>query len=151
MGHFKCTIYLIGGDVVEALALVFLRERLPIELGCLKEREGAHDVGACEGKRIFDGAIDMALGCKMYYAIDMLILHELIESIEVADIHLHKLVIRLILNILEVCQITSVSQLIQVDDIILRILVHEKTNNVRSDKSSSTSNYYITHKLKIDS
>ena len=35
--HLKRAIYLIGRDVVEALALILLGERLPIELCCLEK------------------------------------------------------------------------------------------------------------------
>jgi hypothetical protein len=46
---------------------------------------------------------------------------------EKVDIALNESIVRLVLNVLEVSQITSVCQLVEVDDVILRIFVHEKS------------------------
>lgn len=68
----------------------------------------------------------MTLGCKMYDAIDLLVLHKLIECVEVADIHLNKLIVWLILNVLEIRQVTCVGQLVEIDNVVLGILIHER-------------------------
>ena len=130
--------------MIETLALVFLRQTFPIELRCLKQSQRTHDISACEGERILYASVNMTLGSKMDDAIDVLILHQLIESIEVADVHLYKLIVRLILNVLKVSQVAGISQLIKADDIIFRVFVHEEANNVRADKTSTTGNHYIS-------
>ena len=98
--------------MVEALSLILLWQRLPVKLGSLQERQGTHYIGAGKSERILDAAVHMALGCKMYDTIDMLVLHQLVEGIEVADVHLHELVVWLILNVLEVSEVTSISELV---------------------------------------
>ena len=62
--------------------------------------------------------------------INLLILHQLVECIEVADVHLHELVVGVILNVSEVSEITCISKSIEVDDLILRIFVYEKSYDV---------------------
>ena len=83
-------------------------------------------------------------------AIDLLVLHQLIEGLKVTDIHLHELVVRLVLDILEVRKITRLGKLIKVDDIVFWIFVHEESYYVRSDETGSTGNYYISfHKVLV--
>ena len=82
----------------------------------------------------------MALGSEMYDTVNLLVLHQLIERIEVADIHLHEPVIWLILDVLEVGEIASISKLIKVDDVVFRIFVYKQANNMRANEASTTSN-----------
>src|SRR5574344_2638128 len=70
--------------------------------------------------------------------VNLLILHELVESIKIADVHLHKLVVGLILYILKVCQVSSISKLVKIDDFIRWILVDKQANHMATDKSSTT-------------
>ena len=67
----------------------------------------------------------MRLGCKVDDAVDLLVLHQLIEGIEVADVHLDELVVRLVLHILEVGKVTSVGKLVNVDNLVIRIFIYE--------------------------
>ena len=130
VSHLQGAIHLVGRDMVESLALVTLRKALPIGLGCLEQRQGSHHIGLCEGERVLDASIHVAFGGKMDDAIHVLVLHQLIEGIEVADVHLHEFIVWLVLDVLQVGEVASVGQLIEVDDVVLRILVHEEANNV---------------------
>ena len=82
--------------------------------------------GLSEVEWILDTSIYMALSSEMDDTINMLILHQLQETIEVANIHLNELVVWLIFNIFEVCQITCVCQLIKTDDIVFWVLIYKK-------------------------
>ena len=86
----------------------------------------------------------MALCCQMDDAIDVLVLHELIESIEVADVHLHELIICLIFYVLEISQVARIGQLIEVDDVVFWIFIDEQSSNVTSDEASTTCYNYIS-------
>ena len=86
----------------------------------------------------------MALGSEMDDTVNLLVLHQLIESVEVADVHLDKLIIGFVLDVLEVGKITCIRQLVEVDDAIVGILVHEETNDMRADKACTASNNYIS-------
>ena len=82
----------------------------------------------------------MALGCEVDDTIDLLVLHELVERVEVADVHLHKLVIGFVLDVLEVGQVAGIRQFVEVNDVILGVLVHEQAHHVASNKACATSN-----------
>ena len=87
----------------------------------------------------------MRFGCKMYYAIDLLVLHQSIESIEVADIHLHKFVVGLVLDVLEVGEVARVGEFVEIDDVILWVFVHEEAHHMASDEAGTACNYDILH------
>jgi hypothetical protein len=63
-------------------------------------------------------------------AVYLIVVHQLEHQLEVADVALHKGVVGLVLDVLEVGQIACISQLVEVDDVILGIFVHEQTDNV---------------------
>ena len=86
----------------------------------------------------------MAFGCQMDDTIDLLILHQLVESVEVANIHLHELVVWLILNVPEISQVACIGKLIEVDNVVLRVLVYKKADYMRADEAGTTSDYYVS-------
>lgn len=59
----------------------------------------------------------MALGCKVNDAVNIFVLHQLIECVKVANVHLHELVVWLILDVFEVGKVTCISQLVKVYDL----------------------------------
>ena len=122
MSHLQGTVNLISRDVVEALALVSLRKTLPVNLCRLEQRQGSHHVGLSESEWILDTSIYMALGSEMDDAIHLVVLHQFQHQVEIADVALNECIIRLVLDVLEVSQVASVSQLVEVDDVILGYL-----------------------------
>ena len=142
--HLQSTIYLVGRDMVEALAFITLWKTLPIELRRLQERDRAHYIGLCEGEGVLNRAVHMAFGSKVDNAVNLLVLHQLIESLEVADIHPHELVVGLILDIFEVCEVARIGEFVEVDDAVLGILVYEQPHNVRANKTRTASDNNIT-------
>ena len=72
-------------------------------------------------------------------AVYLLILHEFVESVEVANVHLHELIVGLILDVLQVCEVSGIGQLVEIDDVILGIFVDEKPYNMTADESGSAS------------
>ena len=89
----------------------------------------------------------MALGCKVDNTIDLLILHQLIERLEVADIHLDELVVRLILNILQIGKVTGIGKLVKVDNVVLRIFIDKQTHNVAANKACTACDNDIFHSV----
>lgn len=77
----------------------------------------------------------MALSCKVDDAVDLLVLHELVERIKVTDIHPNELVVGLVLDIFEVGEVASICELVEVDDVIFGIFVHEKAYHMASDEA----------------
>jgi len=127
VSHLQCTVNLIGRDVVETLALISLRKTLPVNLCRLEQRQGTHHVGMSKSERILDTSIYMTLGSEMDDAIHLIVLHQLQHQVEITDITLYESIVRLVLDVLEVSQVACVSQLVEVDDVILRIFVHKKS------------------------
>ena len=135
--HLQSPIHLVGGDVIEAFAFVLLWQAFPIELGSLQEGECAHDVCTSEGEGILDAAIDVALSGEVDDAVHLLVLHQLQECVEVADVHLHELIVRLILDVLEVGEVAGIGQLVEVDDLVLRVFVDEEAYYMAADKTGA--------------
>ena len=86
----------------------------------------------------------MAIGSEVDDTVNLLVLHQVIESVEVADVHLDKLIIRFVLNVLEVGKVAGIRQLVEVDDFILWVFVHEEANHMRANKSGTAGNNYIS-------
>ena len=131
---FRCPIG-VGHDVVELF---------PIKLGGLKECKGSHYVGLGECEWVFDASVNVAFCCKVDDTVDLLVLYKLIEGFKIADVHLYELVVWLVLDVLQVCKITGIGQLIQVNDVILGILVYKQSNYMRANESSSSGDYYVS-------
>ena len=68
----------------------------------------------------------MALGSEMDDAIHLVVLHQFQHQVEITDITLNKSIVRLVLDVLEVSQVTSVCQLIKVDDVITQDICSRK-------------------------
>ena len=147
--HLEGAIDFVRRNMVEALAFVLFREAFPVELRGLQQAQSPHHVRLRECKRILDGAIDMAFCRQVDDSVDMFVLHELVERVEVADVHLHELVVRLVLYVLEVREVARVGKLIEVDNLVFRVLVHEQANHVAPNKAGTASNNDILHTLVI--
>ena len=93
-------IHLIGRDMIEAFTLILLRQAFPIQLSGLEQSQSTHHIGPGECKRILDTSVYMALGRQMDDTIDLLIPHQLIERLKVANVHPHKLIVWFVLHIL---------------------------------------------------
>ena len=88
----------------------------------------------------------MTLGGKMDDTVDMLILHEFVERIEVADIHFHELVVRLAFDVLQVREVARIRKFVEVDNLVFGILVHEKANHVATNEACAAGNDDILHR-----
>lgn len=72
----------------------------------------------------------MALGSEMDYAVNLFVLNELAEVGEVADIHLHELIVRLVLHVLQVGEVACVRQLVEVDNLVVGVFVDKQSDHV---------------------
>ena len=68
----------------------------------------------------------MALGGEVDYSVDVVLRHQRLDCFVVANVGLHEHVVFLVLNVLEVGQVACIRQLVEVDDAVLRIFVHEQ-------------------------
>lgn len=85
----------------------------------------------------------MALCSQMNNVVNVDALQNIEHQLKVADIGFNEEVIDLILNILEVCQITSICRFVHVVDVVLRVFIHKQPHHVISNKSGSVGNNYV--------
>ena len=126
---------LVGGDVVEALALIAPGLAFPIFLGRLQQCQRADDVGVGERERVFYASVHVALGRQVDDAVYAVLRHQRLDGPVVADVGLHEHVVLLVLHVLQVGQVAGVGQLVQVDDTILGVFVHEQAHHVGTDEA----------------
>ena len=148
--HLEGAIDFIGGDVVEALAFVLFGEAFPIEFRGLEQAQSSHDVRLGKRERILDGAVHVTFCRQVDDTVNLFVLHELVERIEVANVHLHELVVRLAFDILEVREVARIGKHIEVDNLVFGILVHEQAHHVAPDKACTAGNDDILHNYSFD-
>ena len=81
----------------------------------------------------------MGFSSKIHHHIRMLLFKEAIHRLPVADIHLHEAEVRLIHHRCQSRQISRISQLVQTDDAIVRILLHHVKDKIGSNESGAAS------------
>ena len=137
-GQLKSAVDLICGDVVEPLPIPAFR--LP-ELTCgLKKRQRAKHIGPGERERIHDRPVHMALGGKMDDTIDGIFTDHLAHRLQVADVSLDEDIVRFILYILEIGEVTRIGKFVEVDDPVVRVLVDEKPHDMTADEAGTAGN-----------
>ena len=153
MVHLQCAVDFVGRNVVETLAFILFGEAFPVEFCSLEQGESAHHVRLSEGERVLDGAVHVAFGGQVNDAVDFFVLHKLIKGVKIADIHLYELVVRLVFDVLEVCKVTRISELIEVDNLVFRILIHKQTDHVATNEACAASNndgsFHIFLRLRL--
>ena len=128
---------LVGGDVQEAEGLRALgRQAHPVGARGLEQAVGAQHVGADEGVRAVDRAIDMALGGEMHHRIGGMLGEHRIHGVAVADVGADEGVARAVGDGLERAQVGGVGELVDVDDVRVR-LAHEIAADRRADEAGS--------------
>ncbi len=86
-------IDLVGGDVEEAEGVALGSAQALIELpGGVEQGLGADDVGAHEGARVGDRAVDVALGGEVHHRLGAHLLEGGADGVAVADVGLDQAV-----------------------------------------------------------
>ena len=88
----------------------------------------------------------------MDHTVHLLFLHEGQDTFKVADIHLDEPVIGPVLDVLEVGKVARISKLIQVDDPVIRVFIHEQPYDVAADETGAAGDEdgSIAHRGKDD-
>ena len=82
----------------------------------------------------------MAFGSKVDDPVDVILTEQRPQHIQVADVPLLEHVVRGILDVPQVGKIPGIGQLVEVDDPVIGVFVHEKSYYVRADKARSARN-----------
>ena len=86
----------------------------------------------------------MAFCSKVDYSVHLFFLHQGIDSIEIADIHLDKAEIGLTLDILKISEVPGISEAVKAKDAVIGILVHEQAYNMAAYESGAACNDYAS-------
>ena len=89
----------------------------------------------------------MALGRKMNDTIDMFLLKECYYRIKISDVGLYEMVVGPVFNVLQIGEITCISKLIKVVNLVIGIGVHEQSYDMRTYESGTAGNENIAFHL----
>ena len=124
--------------------------KLPGCLGTVQHHCSTQDIGLYEDLRVADTSVYMAFGCEMYHAVNIVLRENFADGFLVADIRLHESVIVAFLHILEVLQITRISQGIHVNDADLIVIFFEHVMNVvGTDKAGTACHQISSHFFSV--
>ena len=140
MSQLQSPINLIRRDVVKPFSFILFREGFPVQFGSLQQGQGTHHIGLGERKRILDGTVHMTFRRQMDNAIHLFFLHQPVETLKIADVHFHELVVRFVFYIPQIGQIAGVCQFVQTDNVVFRIFVDKQAYYMAPDKSGTTRN-----------
>src|ERR1700692_4139298 len=115
-----------------------LRYTSPICPHFFQQRECAIHVRANEIIWSSDGAIHMALSCKMHDGPRPATLQQIAYQTAVCDVSMCKVVARIVCDSFQVAHVPRVRQFVQIHD-GSRIPLHPLQDEIRSDKARSTS------------
>ena len=99
----------------------------------------------------------MAFGREVDHGNEIMLLEQLMNESGINDIAFYKFVIRHVLYVPKVLEIACISKLIEIDDLIPGIVIHEAPYYVRTDKACSScyqncfqvqNDYYVNFKNK---
>ena len=133
--------------MIETFAFITFRQPFPVYLGSLQQRKRSHHICPCKGKRILDTAVYMTFRSQVDNSINMILLHQFQHLFIITDVCLDESIVFLVLNILQVGQVARIGQLVQIDDMILRIFVHEKSYHMAADKSGTTGDQDVAFEI----
>jgi len=124
--------HLVGGHVYEAFDAVLL---------CgLDEHVRPHHIILREGKRVAERVVDVCLSCCVDDRIDALGLKHVSNEIGRQDVALDELEVRAVFNCVQVREAAAIVQLVEADNLVLRILLNKPNDDVRRDKAGAASN-----------
>ena len=144
MGELERTIHLIGGDMIETLALVVV---FPDILGGVQQVHRSHHVGEDELHGVGDGAVHMRLGGEVDNPIVALLLKQVGDEFRIHDVALHETVVRLLVNVGQVLEIACVGELVQIVYFNIGVLVDKKSDHMGTDEAGTAGNENFFHNL----
>ena len=87
----------------------------------------------------------MRLGGQMDETVELMLLEQLHNEVLVGDVALDEMVVGLAVNVGQILQVAGISQVVEVEDFVLGVLVHEEPHDVGSDKAGAAGDEYFFH------
>ena len=133
----ESSVDLIGRDMIEKLPFIAFRLLFPVFAGGFEQRKRAHHVRAGEGEGVFYRAVHVTFGRQMDNTVNLVFSDYPPHRFDVGDISLYECIIRLILYILEICEIPGIRELVEIYNPIIGIFVYEQSHHMAAYKSGS--------------
>ena len=112
--------------------------------GDVQQHLRAQDVGSNEGAGIVDTAVDVALGGKIDDSGDSAANRDP-DRLSVADVPFDEAVTRIALDLFEVCQVTRVSEQIEIDNARVGIGLQQIANEIAADEAATAGHQHGKH------
>ena len=110
---------------------------------CIHHHRGTHNICLQENARILDGTVHMGFRCKVHDHIRMLFFEQTVDRFTVTDVRLHETEIRIVHYRCQRRQIACISQLVNTDDPVFRVILQHVKNKIGSNKSGAAGHDYI--------
>ncbi len=111
----------------------------------LEQSECAGNVRADEITWSVDAAVDVTFGREVHDEIRTRALEQIVDGGTVGDVHPFERVVRTPADVVEIAQIGSVCQDVDVDEADLRKTGHQQIEKVRTDEAGSACDDYVHH------
>ena len=128
----KVSVNLVGRHLMIALYARFSRG--------IHESRSAHNVRSEKHLGIFYRAVNMAFRREVDDYIELLILEQLVNKLAVCDIALYELEMLVFHRLVEGLEIAGISQKVEADDVIIRMLAEHMIDKVAADKTGASRN-----------
>ena len=106
----------------------------------IHESRSTHDVRSEEHFGVLYRAVNMALRREVDDYIELLILEQLVNKLAVCDIAFYELEMLVFHRLVEGLEIAGISQKVEADDIIIRMLAEHMIDKVAADKTGASRN-----------
>ena len=80
-------------------------------------------------------------------AVHMVLPDEFAHLVEIANVRFDESIVRPVFDVFQIGQVSGVGQLVQIDNMVVRILVDEKAYHVAADETGSSGNDDISFKI----
>lgn len=80
-------------------------------------------------------------------SIDLILTHDRADRVNVTDVCLDESIIRTILYVMEIGEVSGVCELIQIDDMVVRIFIDEKTDHMTAYEAGTAGNDYAPFEI----
>lgn len=80
-------------------------------------------------------------------SVDLILAHDGADRVNVTDVCLDESIIRTILYVMEIGEVSGVGELVQIDDMVVRIFVDEKTDHMTAYEAGTAGNDYTPFEI----
>ena len=80
-------------------------------------------------------------------SVDLILAHDGADRVNVTDVCLDESIIRTILYVMEIGEVSGVGELVQIDDMVVRIFIDEKTDHMTAYEAGTAGNDYTPFEI----